>query len=234
MIAKLLLTAAMLTSIGCSTKYNRLIPVYNGSSSSHYERISIAKRNAQKKRQYQKARLARQQQLLLEKERINAEEIAETIIAERKPIIIDSIKPKVATPSKIIETIEYKEKPETASHTKPVIKQSRITKIESTNSPVNHLIALADKSQQDGDYNRANSFLDRALTISPRNPDIWHKKAQVMYSKGSYNQASSMAMRSNTMTSNINLKKTNWDIIYKARKQMGDLAGAEQAKIFSR
>ena len=125
--------------------------------------------------------------------------------------------------------------PETSSPETPttdVVKPQEITSV--TSKPANQLLGQANQAAAAGNYNKANVLLDRALSISPRNAKLWHKKSQIMYFKEDYRQAASMAMRSNTMTSNTALKKQNWRVIANARKKMGDLSGTEQARKFAR
>jgi|GEM_PF-4375888 len=107
------------------------------------------------------------------------------------------------------------------------IKPVKIAKVDS--KPANFLLADANRAMSAGNYSRAETLLQRALRISPRDPKLWHKMAQIKYAKGDYHQAEAMAMRTNTMTSSSSMKRQNWRIIANSREKQGDMAGAEQA-----
>lgn len=86
--------------------------------------------------------------------------------------------------------------------------------------------ALADGRPED-----AAATLERALRIEPRNPTLWHELAAVRLSQGQYEQAGSLATKSNALAgANKSLRARNWRLLAEVRAQAGDRAGAEAAQ----
>jgi predicted Zn-dependent protease len=95
------------------------------------------------------------------------------------------------------------------------------------------VIALLDQAQIDngaGHRASADSSLERALRIEPRNPWLWHQLAQLRMDQGQYAQAVTLARKSNSFAGNRNgVLAANWQVIGQARVALGDPAGAEDA-----
>jgi len=81
-----------------------------------------------------------------------------------------------------------------------------------------------------GRYAKAAASLERALRIEPRNPRLWHELARVRLKQGEYQQAESIAARSNSWAAGDSaLRAENWRLIAEARAARGDEAGARSA-----
>ena len=95
------------------------------------------------------------------------------------------------------------------------------------------VIALLDRAQTDNDSGQreaAGASLERALRIEPRNPWLWLELAQVRLAQGQYEQAITLARKSNSFAGHQSrVQAENWQVIGKARVAQGDSAGAEQA-----
>jgi predicted Zn-dependent protease len=95
------------------------------------------------------------------------------------------------------------------------------------------VIALLDQAQTDngaGHREAADSSLERALRIEPRNPWLWHQLAQLRLAQGQYAQAITLARKSNSFAgSQSGVQAANWQVIGQARVAQGDPAGAQQA-----
>lgn len=95
------------------------------------------------------------------------------------------------------------------------------------------VVSLLDKAHADADAGKAGAAgasLERALRIEPRNPWVWQELARIRLSEGQYDQAVSMARKSNSLSGGQRLLQAiNWQVIGKARVAKGDSAGAEQA-----
>ena len=95
------------------------------------------------------------------------------------------------------------------------------------------VIALLDQAQTDngaGHRASADSSLERALRIEPRNPWLWHQLAQLRIDQGQYAQAITLARKSNSFAGNHSgVLAANWRLIGQARVAQGDSAGAEDA-----
>ena len=71
---------------------------------------------------------------------------------------------------------------------------------------------------------------DRALRIAPREARLWQQLARIRLQQGQYQQAESLAARSNTWAgSDSALRAQNWNLIAQARDARGDSAGARAA-----
>jgi tetratricopeptide (TPR) repeat protein len=99
------------------------------------------------------------------------------------------------------------------------------------NQAVVALLDSADKYVKGGQLDKAGAALERALRIEPRNAGIWHDLAQIRLHQGQYQQAESLASKSNNLASgNRALQSRNWKLISVARKAGGNTAGAEEAE----
>ncbi len=99
------------------------------------------------------------------------------------------------------------------------------------NQAVVALLESADKYVKGGQLDKAGAALERALRIEPRNAGIWHDLAQIRLHQGQYQQAESLASKSNNLASgNRALQSRNWKLISVARKAGGNTAGAEEAE----
>ena len=101
----------------------------------------------------------------------------------------------------------------------------------STSKTVLALLDNARQAAKDGQLHTAESQLERALRIEPRNAVLWHYMAKLRLHQGRLAEAAGLAARSNSMAGkNHQLQADNWRIIAHARHQQGDLVGAQQAQ----
>ena len=99
------------------------------------------------------------------------------------------------------------------------------------NQAVVALLDSADKYVKSNQLDKAGAALERALRVEPRNAGIWHDLAQIRLHQGQYQQAESLASKSNNLAgSNRALQTRNWKVIASARKAVGNSAGAEEAE----
>lgn len=99
------------------------------------------------------------------------------------------------------------------------------------NQAVVALLDSADSYVKSNQLDKAGAALERALRIEPRNAGIWHDLAQIRLHQGQYQQAESLASKSNNLASgNRALQSRNWKLIAVARKASGNTAGAEEAQ----
>ncbi len=89
----------------------------------------------------------------------------------------------------------------------------------------------ATELSRKGEPAKAASILERAIRIQPRNPRLWHELAQVRYSQQRYQQAESLALRSNQYAlRNPDIQRMNWLLIARARQKQGNSRGAANAR----
>jgi len=63
------------------------------------------------------------------------------------------------------------------------------------NSAVIALLSSAQKQLQSGDYMRAAATLERAIRISPRDPELYYQLAQVRYLQRNYHQTEQLCRK---------------------------------------
>lgn len=108
--------------------------------------------------------------------------------------------------------------------------QAQPEPVKSENKAVIALLDMAHTDNEAGRRDAADASLERALRIEPRNPWLWHELAQLRLAQGQYEQAISMARKSNSFAGqDRHLQALNWRTISDARVAQGDSAGAEQA-----
>jgi hypothetical protein len=99
------------------------------------------------------------------------------------------------------------------------------------NQAVAALLDSADKYVKSNQLDKAGAALERALRIEPRNAGIWHDLAQIRLHQSEYQQAESLASKSNNLAAgNRTLQARNWKVIASARKASGNVGGAEEAE----
>ncbi|MFH1019672.1 MAG: tetratricopeptide repeat protein, partial [Pseudomonadota bacterium] len=88
------------------------------------------------------------------------------------------------------------------------------------------------QSVQAGQFNRAESTLERALRVEPRNARLWHEMAQVKYGQEDYGQTVQFCLKANSLAGRDSaLIRQNWQLMAKAYAKMGKLDKAEQARM---
>jgi tetratricopeptide (TPR) repeat protein len=96
------------------------------------------------------------------------------------------------------------------------------------------VLALVDQAHAEAADHRLQSAigtLERALRIEPRNPFLLRELARQHLAQGDYDQAESLAARSNSWAgANRPLRAANWRLIRDARLARADAAGAQEAE----
>ncbi len=99
------------------------------------------------------------------------------------------------------------------------------------NQAVVALLGSAADYVADQEWDKAGAALERALRIEPSNAGIWHDLAQIRLQQRDYEQASSLAAKSNSLArDNPFVQVRNWRLIAVARRALGDEAGADAAE----
>lgn len=96
------------------------------------------------------------------------------------------------------------------------------------------VVALLDESERkldSGQPEAAAASLERALRVSPGNALLWHRLASIRLQQGRWSQAEALAQKSLALGGNdARLQADNWMLIARARKELGDAAGARAAE----
>lgn len=96
------------------------------------------------------------------------------------------------------------------------------------------VIALLETARQDsssGDLRTAQSRLERALRIAPRDPEVYIQLADVQRRQGQFLQAEQVALKGVSVASgqNSTLRRL-WNLIADIRQEGGNAAGAREAR----
>ena len=98
------------------------------------------------------------------------------------------------------------------------------------NVAVAGLMETARAEAAAGKLSTAAAAIERALRIEPRNPRLWQELARVRLQQRQFEQAESVAVRSNSFAgSDAALRAENWRLISQAREARGDTQGARAA-----
>jgi hypothetical protein len=147
-----------------------------------------------------------------------------------KPTVALAPPPAVEPEPEPIQPAARPSPPPAASPTPPAeLPPAEITR--EGNQAVAALLESADKYVKSKQLDKAGAALERALRIEPRNAGIWHDLAQIRLHQGQYQQAESLASKSNSLAGgNRGLQSRNWKVIASARKATGNGGGAEEAE----
>jgi tetratricopeptide (TPR) repeat protein len=99
------------------------------------------------------------------------------------------------------------------------------------NPAVRQLTAQAQGAEREGNLDQATSYLERALRIDPKDPQLLQHMAEVQLQKKDYQQALSFAVRSYDTGPRVGeICSRNWRTISVAREHLNDKAGANDAE----
>lgn len=100
-----------------------------------------------------------------------------------------------------------------------------------TSKTVLALLQRANQASRSGQLHKAESQLERALRIDPRNAVLWYYMAKLRLHQNRLGEAAGMAAKSNTLAGkDRKLRADNWRIIAHVRNQKGDVKGALAAR----
>ncbi len=100
-----------------------------------------------------------------------------------------------------------------------------------TSKTVLALLDNARNAAKSGQLHNAESQLERALRIEPRNAVLWHYMAKLRLHQDRISEAAGLAAKSNSLAGkNRSLQADNWRIIAHARHRQGDAGGASRAQ----
>ncbi len=99
------------------------------------------------------------------------------------------------------------------------------------NPGVRELVSQADQAEQNNNLEQAGIFLERALRIQTRDPELLQRIAEIKLQQSSYEQALNYASRSYDVGPKVGeLCSRNWRTIGVSREFLDDIAGAEEAR----
>ena len=114
----------------------------------------------------------------------------------------------------------------------PAIEESAGVQVYSLQNPaVKQLTAQAQGAERAGDLDQAGSYLERALRIQPRDPQVLQHMAEIKLQKEDYQQALNFAVRSYDSGPRVGeICSRNWRTISVAREHLQDASGASDAE----
>jgi tetratricopeptide (TPR) repeat protein len=114
----------------------------------------------------------------------------------------------------------------------PASEESAGVQVYSLQNPaVKQLTAQAQGAERAGDLDQAGSYLERALRIQPRDPQVLQHMAEIKLQKEDYQQALNFAVRSYDSGPRVGeICSRNWRTISVAREHLQDASGAGDAE----
>jgi len=114
----------------------------------------------------------------------------------------------------------------------PASKDSAGVQVYSLQNPaVKQLTAQAEGAERAGDLEQAGGYLERALRIQPRDPQLLQHMAEIKLQKEDYQQALNFAVRSYDIGPRVGeICSRNWRTISVAREHLNDVNGASDAE----
>jgi tetratricopeptide (TPR) repeat protein len=114
----------------------------------------------------------------------------------------------------------------------PASKDSEGVQVYSLQNPaVKQLTAQAQGAENAGELDKASGYLERALRIEPRDPQLLQHMAEIKLQKADYQQALNFAVRSYDTGPRVGeICSRNWRTISVAREHLNDAEGASDAE----
>ena len=114
----------------------------------------------------------------------------------------------------------------------PASEDSEGVQVYSLQNPaVKQLTAQAEGAERAGDLDQAGAYLERALRIQPRDPQLLQHMAEIKLQKEDYQQALNFAVRSYDTGPRVGeICSRNWRTISVAREHLNDANGAFEAE----
>lgn len=99
------------------------------------------------------------------------------------------------------------------------------------NPAVKELTAQAEVAERAGELDQASGYLERALRIEPKDPQLLQHMAEIKLQKEDYQQALNFAVRSYEIGPRVGeICSRNWRTISIAREYLNDTSGAKDAE----
>ena len=114
----------------------------------------------------------------------------------------------------------------------PASKDSAGVQVYSLQNPaVKQLTAQAREAERAGDLAQAGTYIERALRIEPRDPQLLQHMAEIKLQEKDYQQALNFAVRSYDIGPRVGeICSRNWRTIGVAREHLQDKKGASAAE----
>ncbi len=118
---------------------------------------------------------------------------------------------------------------ETVSEEPMIVSRAQVGR--DRDDPLLSLLKKIERAMGQGEYQRAEGLLERALRIDSQRAGLWHDLGQVRFHQEAYDEAITLARRSNRLAAgSAVLREENWLLIARAKEALGDLEGARVAR----
>ncbi len=119
----------------------------------------------------------------------------------------------------------------TAAVSQTTVSHRTSAKPPASRSAVLNLLKQSRAAIDQGNYNEAESLLQRALRIEPDNAWLWHNMAVLQFYRENYQQAVQQALKSNNLAkNNQKLKSNNYKVIKQSYIELGEPEKASRYK----
>ena len=141
--------------------------------------------------------------------------------ARQQPITYQAVEPEPV----------WEEIPPPAEPAPRYPQQARVAKPQQLeDDPLLGMLQKIEQAMQQQEYGRAEGLLERALRIDSQRAGLWHDLAQVRYQQKLYQEAVTLARRSNSFADRGSLLiEENWSLIARSKEALGDAKGARAA-----
>ncbi len=114
----------------------------------------------------------------------------------------------------------------------PASEESAGVQVYSLQNPaVKELTAQAEVAERAGELDQASGYLERALRIEPKDPQLLQHMAEIKLQKEDYQQALNFAVKSYEIGPRVGeICSRNWRTISVARENLNDTSGAKDAE----
>lgn len=142
-----------------------------------------------------------------------------------------------ATKSVVLVPVEERNSPNIDNRSTTTSEAAGLDKSkQAINKPQESVIVAllddADNLANAGKSDQAADTIERALRIEPRNAFLWHRLALIRIQQQQWQQAITMARKSNALaTNNDKLKSENWGVIALAYEKLGNQQKANEARM---
>lgn len=156
--------------------------------------------------------------------------VAITPRQQHKPITYEAVEPEPVWQEVPPPQQQPRTAPAPRKHYREPVRTTIIEPAPREDNPLLGMVQKIEHAMQQGEFEQAEGLLERALRIDSQRPGLWHDLAQVRYQQHAYQEAVTLARRSNSFANPGSvLKEENWSLIARSKEALGDLDGARAA-----
>ena len=113
----------------------------------------------------------------------------------------------------------------------PIFRQEPQEQVPLPPGQTGTLLTSANEAMQAGQLDKAEMHIERALRMSPQDPQLWHGMARIRFEQGNYAQTIQFCLKSNSLAGeNRAIVRQNWLLMEKAYLKTGEEEKAIQSR----